>query len=201
MAILKYTQPLSNLKEILSATLFSEEERIAAINRCLSEEGRINQVFKAVFDGETTFEKYVQEYAEDNMGLGLFKRWKLNNTPTKEFVENISVLFDTEKSIGCRVPLYKNLATEEVRGPKIFLPLVWTAFAFSFLSLAFFARGQIGILAWTGILSISSLLAVMTFWAADHPFEDQRNMGANLLSQARELDMLIQKYWAPSTKR
>lgn len=200
---MKYEQPLNHIGEILSAGLFSDEERAIAINRFLSEEGSSNEIFRDVLNGDLTFEEYVREYANDNNGLGLFKRWTLEDEPCREFIENITILFDVQKYVGVRgVPIYKNLAEEMVTRPEIFTPLIFFSLTFAFcaLLLSGLARFFSNLSTYPSMFWVASIAGMMlcawaTYCTADAPFDDRRAMGESLLLQAKELDTVIQTYY------
>lgn len=200
---MKYEQPLNHIGEILSARLFSDEERAIAINRFLSEEGSSNEIFRAVLNGELTFEKYVREYTDDLNGLGLLKRWKLSSEPSQKFIENISLLFNTRKHVGVRgLPIYKNLAEEMVTRPEILTPLIFFSFTFAFCALLLIglARFFFNLSTYPPVLWVTTIASIVfsawgTYCTADAPFDDRRAMGESLLLQAKELDTVIQTHY------
>lgn len=199
MYSIKYHLPLHDVREVLGSKLFTEHERGRAVNRILKK-WQSNSLFSSVLAGETTFERHVRTYVEDNAGLGLFKRWKLISQPSPKFIEDISALFDVEMwyMIGRGRIINHSLISTVIR-PAIRLPLAWVLPAFACVTtlgtLIFSGRlaevwGLAVVLA--GIATLSTALVCFT---ADDPFREKRDLAKKLLADAKELDKVVQKYW------
>lgn len=202
----KSNLPLHDIRKILASKLFTNEERAIAINRILRK-WQINPLFESVLSKEQTFTKYVKEYVEDNLGLGVFDRWKLNTEQSEEFIQNISDLFDVEmwymvpRSHIVTVSLVKTTTHPPILKTTLSFSIFLTSLLCLFTSFSFLIQTTFIIDAWRYlplilfILVLTIITGLTTYGSADDPFDDKRMMSKKLLDDAKELDEIIEKYW------
>lgn len=194
---LKYEHPIDWIRQIQESNLFTEIQKTDAIYRFLDEEQQSNKLFASVLSGDTTFEKYVQEYVDDNLGMGLFKRWKLNKKPSSEFIENISGLFNTNvyRTSGAGrlgLSITENLAESDVVTPLTFSSVVCSIGATILLSIELSSAVHHFVLMF-GIMMLygGSYMSIVDL------FYERKNMAQRILNTAKKLDEIVQEYWKP----